>query len=156
MEVIHEFYEIMNLELVLKMPKGKAPFIGILFEIERDGAKLHAEVMERYQNEAYEVVMEHTQRVLNLRLICKEKVLVCFYNHLKVDTAKLNSWLYLTKDCKAFTFGHIIRELDRERLVLSHPSRKKFFVKVSSCKLVRVEDEEDGSLPFTVSGMKWD
>ncbi len=151
------FYEIMNLELILKMPKGKAPFIGILFEIERDGAKLHAEVVEKYQNQVYEVVLEHTKRVLNLRLICKEKVLVCFYNHLKVDTNKLNSWLYLTKNANAFTFGHIHRVLDRDQLVLSHPSRKPFFVKVCSCKLIGVEDEEDDEpLPFTVSGRKWD
>lgn len=131
------------MELMLKMPKGKAPFIGILFEIEREGAKLHADIVEKYQRENFEVVLEHTKRVLNLRLLCKDKVMVYFYNHLRVDAEKLNSWLYLTRDCKAFTFGHIIRELDRERLVLSHPSRKRFVVKVCACKVVAVEDEED-------------
>lgn len=144
------------MELVLKMPKGKAPFMGILFEIEREGERLHADIVEKYQNESFEVVLEHTKQVLNLRLICKEKVMVYFYNHLRVDANKLNSWLYLTKDCKAFTFGHINRLLDKDKLVLSHPSRKRFVVNVISCRLVAVEDEEESDLPFTSSNRKWD
>lgn len=144
------------MELALKLPKGKPPFIGILFKDEISGNSLHTEVVEKFQKNEYHLLLEHTKSTLNLRLICAERVMVYFYNHLSFDAEKLKSWLYLTKDSTVFNFGHIYKQFDKDCLISTRPGRKNFVVKVTRCKLISAEDNEEfWNLPFTISSGKW-
>lgn len=143
------------MELVLKLPKGKLPFIGILFDSSSTAGKTNAEIVEQFSKEEFEVLLEHTQTALNLRLICKARVMVYFYNHLSIAPEKLKSWLYITRDMKLFNFGHIYKELDDHKLAISSPGRKPFVVKVVSLKIMAVEDDSEYNLPFGLSNGKW-
>ncbi|MCC6370216.1 MAG: hypothetical protein IT236_04345 [Bacteroidia bacterium] len=146
------------MRLVLKLPQNKPPFIGILFENEETirGEKLHTEIVERYPHCTYEIVFEHTRTALNLRLLCQERVMVYFYNHLGFDAENLKSWLYFTREAQAFTFGHIERVFDKDKLILSLPLRKKFFVNVKSVKFIVAEvPDSEWEVPFRKNSSKW-
>lgn len=144
------------MELALKLPKGKPPFIGILFTEESTGGHLHANLVEKYSGNEFHIIMEHTKNALNLRLICNEIVMVYFYNHLRFDPDRLKSWLYLTKNAKEFNFGHIYTQFDKHILIMSRPGRKKFVVRATRCKLIAMDDHEEyWKLPYTTSNRKW-
>ena len=146
------------MELVLKVPKGKPPFIGVLFESDQhhSGEKLHADMVEKHGGASYRIVLEHTPSALNMRVICEENVMVYFYNHLSFDAERLKSWLYITKNCGQFNFGHVGKSLGNHKLLLSVPQRKKFFVKVNAVALISsADDNTDVSLPYTTSNRKW-
>ncbi|MCC6371142.1 MAG: hypothetical protein IT236_09070 [Bacteroidia bacterium] len=144
------------MELVLKLPKGKPPFIGVLFGVEQQhsGEKMHADMVQKYGRANYRIVLEHTPSALNMRLICEEHVVVYFYNHLSYDAERLKSWLYITKHNTLFNFGHVGKLTNNHQLLLSMPERKKFFVKVISVEFITVEDT-DVDLPYTTNYRKW-
>ncbi len=143
------------MDLVLKLPKGKLPFIGILFEHESVGGRMYSEIIERYPFKEYRVVIENIGNTINLRLICEETTTVYFYNHLGFDAEKLRSWLYLTKHQKEFNFGHVFNQIDKHQIVKSSPSLKKFFIKVVGCSFITTE-EPDADLPFvTRNNRSW-
>lgn len=146
------------MKLIFKLPANKCPFIGILFSNEElfKGEKLHAEIVEKYGHCTYTITLEQTTSNLNLRLICQETVSVYFYDHLDFDYEKLKSWLYLTKNHKEFTFGHVCSTLDKHIIITSQPGRKKFFVKVNGLNFLTEEDpDSEWRVPFTTNNRKW-
>lgn len=66
------------MELVLKLPAAKPPFIGILFESPNwmMASELNSDLISKKESRACKIVIEVLRRDLNLRLISEEKVSV--------------------------------------------------------------------------------
>lgn len=86
---------------------------------------------------------------MNLRLICEEIVTVRFYNGLKYNHERLIDWIYLTKNAKAITFGHVVLNEDKHHPVRVHPGGRPFVLKVESFELLVPEEWREDELPFT-------
>ena len=142
------------MKLILKLPKNKPPFIGILFALECEGAALHSDMVEKYGDKEYHVVFEILSNDINLRVACAETVTVYFYNSLTCDSNTLVSWLYMTKHLSKFNFGHIYKHLDKDTLVTARSQRKLFFIPVT--KITVIEAEYNSELPYTTNNRKWD
>ncbi len=127
------------MKLVLKLPKGKAPFIGIHFDDESEGQKLHAEMVDEHRMKEYEVYIEVMDDHLNLRVACRETVNVYFYNNLFIEAEKLTSWIYMTKHSTEFTFGHIFTHLDKDTLIKTR-LRNPFFLRINKLTMFFKED----------------
>ncbi len=138
------------MELVLKLPKGKPPFVGVLFEQEYHGADMNVDLYKTHGNRAYKLVLEPIKTKINLRLICEEIVTVRFYNGLKYNHERLNDWIYLTKNTSAYTFGHVVFREDKHFSVRVHPGGKPFVLKVESFELLVPDEWREDELPFSV------
>lgn len=136
------------MELVLKLPKGKPPFVGVLFEQEYQGADLNLDLYKAHGHRPYKLVLEPIKLRIHLRLICEDIVTVRFYNGLKYDLQRLNDWMYLTKKAKLFTFGHVVFRDDKHYPVRIHPGNKPFALKVESLELLVPDDWKEDELPF--------
>lgn len=124
-------------ELVLKLPKDKPPFIGLLFSSATDAEKLNEDLVLEHKNKSYKILLEPLKGVISLRLICEEIVTVRFYNNIKCNPEKLSSWLYLTKNVKRFNFSHVARDYKiYDKLVVAKPKYKLFVLSIESVKLI--------------------
>jgi hypothetical protein len=70
-----------NFDLIVKLPKGKPPFIGILFSTETEANTLNQELVNDFKYRPYRIILEPLRDFINLRLVCEEIVVVKFYNH---------------------------------------------------------------------------
>lgn len=126
------------MELVLKIPQGKPPFVGILFAVTHEAAALNADLVINHRHKNYKLIFEVVGTHLNLRLICEDLVTVRFYNHIKFSPEKLKSWLYIiySKKVTVINFGHITTVKDKHELVKTTPQSKNFVLKVIHCQLL--------------------
>jgi hypothetical protein len=124
------------MELVVKLPKGKLPFIGIKFAEMHEANELNKDLMNNYSTCIFKVILEPHKNEMNLRLICEEKLLVRFYNGLKYDPEKLKAWIYLTKTAKSFNFSHIYQLGDKEKVAMAIMSRKLFVLKLEGYEIL--------------------
>lgn len=124
------------MELVFKLPKGKIPFIGVIFQNLYESATLNQDLVNSFKNSNYKIVMEQIKSEINLRLICEEHLLVRFYNGLKYDKMKLDAWLYLTQKSQQFNFSHLVKEGDKEIVVKTLKNQKLFVLKVENCHII--------------------
>lgn len=127
------------MKLVLKVPKGKLPFIGIEFG-EHVAADTNKDLIQNHSEKEYKIVLEHSHKRLQLRLICEELVTVRFYERLEFDPSKLRDWLYITQKATKFNFGHIFVKGNTDYIARTYPGRKPFVLKVVSVEFVTDEN----------------
>jgi len=125
------------MELVFKLPRGKPPFIGVLFPTEYSACHENQDLPERKPSVVCRILLEPIKTQMHLRLVCEELVTIRFYNYLHYDHEKLKNWLYLTKDRKEFTFGHIVRERDTDKPVKLYSTNKYFVLKIEKVEVIQ-------------------
>ncbi len=129
------------MDLVLKLPKNKPPFIGILFPkyLTHDAKKENVDLICSTNSSPCRIILEPLKNELNIRLICEEKVTVRFYSGIKYNPIKLKDWLYLTTKATKFNFAHLDIEFDKH-IVLKEASGYKYMLfHMESVKLITEE-----------------
>lgn len=101
------------LELVLKQPKDKPPFIGILFQSEFKAAKLNQEWIESAKTHKHQITLEPNGELLELTLTQKELHHKYTYKISKFEPDKLKRFLFQVKDAEQINFGHITLKEDQ-------------------------------------------
>lgn len=124
------------MELVLKMPPGKPPFIGILFESEHKAAQTNASWVNNNHSLIYRLILEPVNGVINLRLIQDELGCNCLYSRLKNDPEQLLKFLYQTREIYSFNFGHVYWFGDNLKLAKSVTNQRNFVLKVEAVKVL--------------------
>lgn len=114
--------------LVLKIPVGKPPFVGVLFESEFAGAMTHTELVNSYNREFYEIKFEPSHK---LKLCLKGFTLPPRIYELDYDPVKLLKFLQQTRDCKMFNFGHVIIVNDNYKIIRTAANQTNFVLKVN-------------------------
>lgn len=125
------------MELILLLPNGKPPFIGVLFYFPEQAAVTNADLAIDHKKKEFWIVLETYKKHLNLRLICNDLVSVRFYNHLKYDPEKLKSWLYVVSANKStlVNFSQLIVMNEKLSVVKTSPKNISFVLKVKKCEV---------------------
>lgn len=129
------------MELVLKIPRDKPPFIGILFPqyLTHDAKKENTDLIYPHNTSPCRIILEPLKEELNIRLICEEKVTVRFYSHIKYNPTKLKDWLYLTQKATKFNFAHLDIEYDRHIVLKELGSKRNIIFHIESVRLISEE-----------------
>jgi hypothetical protein len=127
-------------KLVLKLPKGKLPFIGVNLgtrynRFDPDPCRFNADLVNDHGAEIYQIHLELFTDHLNLRLICENLVLIRDYKELKYDTVKLKTWVYMAQNAKQYHFGHVIEKNGKDEIAMTL-TKRLFCLKVEAIRYV--------------------
>ncbi len=125
-------------KLVTKLPEEKDPCICICFEKLWDARKTNQDLRIKFSKDKYTVRLIPVEKRINLILIGTDNERI--YKNLEYDYSKLMWWLEYTKDCKKFSFVHIVEEFGKHTMVTTQENNKPFVLQVSAYHL------EDGLL----------
>ena len=131
--------------LILKLPKGKLPFIGILITGDPGSGKTNQDLVNNHPYAEYRIEIEVFSKHINMRLICEEKLIIRHYAHVKYEPEELTNWQYLTDGKPAFNFAHLGIEKDKEFVLKTWDKKKLFVLKVTSVQIMRLKEEK---LPY--------
>lgn len=129
------------MKLVVKMPEGKPPLIGIEFKDFLESNALNDDLVELHKYAVFRVVFEFQPKWLNVKLICQEALIIRHYTHVKYDDLeKLKVWLYLTKKHNQFNFCHFYVENGKEKLVKTYKKKMSFLLSVAKYDYFGIDD----------------
>jgi hypothetical protein len=120
----------MELELVLKMPAGKPPFIGILFKgqrVEHKAAQIHEHWANFHKDAEYNIILEPRDRWMNIRLVNRSLKCDCLYADIKYKPDVLQRFLAVNKG-KVYNFSNLILDDEGKHKVVRTWSKKELFV----------------------------
>lgn len=125
------------MDLVLKMPKGKPPFIGVLFLSQWDAQRTNKLLPDSYSMDTYQISLEPSHKLfLNLHNGTIHRARY----ELGYDPVKLLRFLHQTRECRKFNFGHVYLEDGDHKIALTTATMKKFVLKVDKVDVV-AEDQ---------------
>lgn len=132
------------MELVLKIPENKPPFIGVLY----DGNVFRASTDNKdfveghklgFSKAKFNLMIEPYSKYVDLRLSCDSPISIRFYRELVYDPVKLEKWYRQVRFSKTFNFGHVILQRDKHVLVKTTPHLYNFVLPLDSISL-RMEE----------------
>jgi hypothetical protein len=123
------------MKLVVKLPKDKLPFLGIVFPSSYQANQTNEDLVLDHKEDIYRMILEFTGTVLNLKLICDEKVIIRTYRNVDYDKEKLKSWVMITRKGTAFNFGHIYMQSNKEIVVKNYKNRKLFVLRLNKYEI---------------------
>lgn len=130
------------MKLVVKLPKDKPPFIGIVFEHAGDAGKINQELITDHKYADYRIVFEFISGWVNVKLISNSIPAVKFYNKLSYDKEKLIAWFYITKNRKGFNFSHLYVSGNKECVAKAPAKQILFVLKVDSYEVHTGEPDD--------------
>ncbi len=121
------------MRLVLKLPNGKPPFIGIEFTKIWQGEKENKELIIEFKEEIYTLLFEPIGGTLNIRLFSEQKNIVRYYNGVIYNKDIFKRWIQLTQKNVIINFGHTYQEnsIDKICTVLKDGVKINFVLKVN-------------------------
>jgi hypothetical protein len=123
------------MKLVVKLPKDKLPFLGVVFPSSYSATQTNEDLVLDHKEDIYRMIFEFTGTVLNLKLICDEKVIIRTYRNVDYDKEKLKSWVMITRKNTAFNFGHIYMQNNKEIVVKNYKNRKLFVLRLNKYEI---------------------
>lgn len=124
------------MELILKRPKNKPPFIGILFKDEYEASTLNQSWVNSYKDSLYTITFEPEGKDLTLRFSLDGYGLNYRYKNLKHDSEKFFRFMYETKTHGRFNFAHLILVKDKHVVVSTTVNRALFVLGVKKVSLL--------------------
>jgi hypothetical protein len=108
------------MKLIVKLPKEKPPFIGVLLSETDNRAypeRLNEDLINEHKYAGYRLVLEFSNQRLNLSLISDGSGIVRYYKEVDYEGDRLTSWVYMTRHTGHFNFGHVRLEQGKEKIV---------------------------------------
>jgi hypothetical protein len=121
-----------RLELVVRFPENKPPFMGILYENEFTGKRLNQGWVNTYGSLFYQVRIEHDLDFLKVTLSQKELGQKHDYLISRFDGDKVKIFLEKTKKVNQINFGHVVMEFDDLKVIKTSVGNKNWVVKVNN------------------------
>jgi hypothetical protein len=121
-----------RLELVVKFPENKPPFMGILYENEFTGKRLNQNWVSTYGSFYYQLRIEPDLDFLKVTLSQKELGEKYDYLISRYDREKLKTFLDRAKKVKQVNFGHVIKEYDDLKIIKTSVSGKVWVLKIDN------------------------
>ncbi len=119
------------MELSLKMPKGKPPFIGIVFTSVREACSLNEELVNSPVDILYSLTFMHpTNNDVQVRIRSDNMKHFVIYKNVKCDPVQLENFIFINRMKQDFNFGHILRDFDRDTIVCTKEQYKPFVLKL--------------------------
>ena len=124
------------MELVLKQPKNKPPFIGIVFtQLYEAGTKnqdLIDALKDGSSNPRFTLQVEAFSNYCDIRLACDSPIGIRFYNGVKYDPQYLERWFNETRFKKPFNFAHLLIEGENHMVAKTITNRYNFVFKIEN------------------------
>ena len=98
------------MELILKTPVGKQPFIGILFNNEYEASKLNQAQVQVNNLYYFNIILEPKGKTLDLTLKLDEWLFTYKYENLTYNPDELKRFVFNNMGCEIYNFGHIINK----------------------------------------------
>lgn len=126
-------------DLVLKIPKGKIPFIGVLYTGQGHALAHNQDLIDKaqYKGAEYRLELEfnHAGKA-NLKLICEEHIILRRFNTLNVDAALFNRWWELVQGYPSFNFGQVALEFDKHVIMRTAVSQQPIVFRIHELKVL--------------------
>jgi hypothetical protein len=125
-------------KLILKLPKDKPPFIGILLSDSDNRSypeRLNEDLINEHKYAGYRLIFELNSGRLDLGFVSEEAHITRYYKELEFDGAQLALWVYSTRNSKQFNFGHVRLEWGRETIVKTWGKKTNFVLPVKGYEL---------------------
>lgn len=122
-----------DLELVLKLPKNKRPYIGILFQSEYKASYINQYWVNEFGGQDYKLIIEPHPEVLLVSLVNKRLMLFYSYEVKKFDGERLKKFLELVRG-KTINFGHVLLKNDKH-----YPARTMTELKIWVLEITKIE-----------------
>jgi len=123
------------MRLIVKLPKDKLPFLGIVFPTSYLATQTNEDLLLDHKEDVYRLIFEFTGTILNLKLICDEKVIIRTYRNVDYEKEKLKNWVQITRKANAFNFGHIYMQSNKEVVVKNYKNRKLFVLRLNKYEI---------------------
>ena len=120
------------MKLVVKLPKDKLPFIGIVFGSSYLATQTNEDLVLDHKDDIYRIIFQFVDTTLHIKLICDEKVIIRTYRDVEYDKDKLKNWMMITRKASEFNFGHIYMQHNKEIVVKNYKNRKLFVLKFNT------------------------
>lgn len=121
-----------RLELVMKFPESKLPFMGILYESEFAAKRINQGWVNTYGSYSYQIRIEPDFDFLKVTLSQKELGEKYDYLISRFDEVRLREFLTKTKSFKQINFGHVLKEYDDLKIIKTSVANKLWVVKVDN------------------------
>jgi hypothetical protein len=123
------------MELVLKLPKGKPPFIGIEFPNEFNGQRANTDLVNNYKESKYRLLLEPTEKGLTITLSSHDLATPRVYKNIGFNAGKLKNWLNYVGGAPHINFGHVYIEHNAHKIVFVFGTRRNFVLKVTNIEI---------------------
>jgi DNA topoisomerase VI subunit A len=125
------------MRLVVKLPKDKLPFIGIiLYATDLQMMKFNQDLITEHKQASYRIVFEFTGRYVNLQLISDEHFIKRVYEKLDYDAGKLRQWFHLADKSKGFHFSQLKIEQNKEMVLRTKDGNLLFVLKIEKYEIL--------------------
>src|ERR1043165_5384368 len=94
------------MELVMKLPKDKPPYIGVVFTDDYAAASKHKDAPNTYKDGFYDlqIIFKSRNRIdIKLMGACNG-----FYEDVRCNVDALIRFLYMTREATHYNFGHVV------------------------------------------------
>jgi len=125
-----------NLELVLKFPKEKPPYIGILFSSVFHAGKLNQEWIQHHGNETFRLTLEPKNNLLELVISHSELGLKHVYKIRYFHPEKLKRFLEQVRTIKKINFGHVVTQNNEHIPVRTVESKQVWVLAIGKIELL--------------------
>lgn len=104
------------MKLILKLPNGKPPFIGIEFEKQWQGEKENKDLLLEHTNIVYSLLVEPAQSGINIRLICDSPLVIRFYHQVQYNIESFKRWHFHAQNYHSINFGHTYKDHSEDKI----------------------------------------
>ncbi len=119
------------MELALKLPKGKLPFIGIVFHSVREACRLNEHLINEPKDKIYTLTfLQPNKDGVEIRVRSENGKDYVIYQRVKCNPVQLENFMFMTNRFQDFNFGHILRDFDRDIIVKTNELGKPFVLKL--------------------------
>lgn len=119
------------MELLLKLPKAKLPFIGIVFGSVREACRLNEHLINSPKDKVYTLTfMQPNKDGVEIRIRSENGKDYVIYRRVKCDPVQLENFMFMTNRFQDFNFGHVLRDFDRDLVVKTNELGKPFLLKL--------------------------
>jgi hypothetical protein len=123
------------MELILKLPKDKPAFMGIVFTNIYEASTLNQKLANDHKSEAYQMILESNGSNIDIILKCNSINFKHKYVNVKCDWLKLTDWLRYLKPNEPFNFSHITQEFNKDNVVKTLQKQKLFVLSISNLQI---------------------
>lgn len=135
------------MELVLKNPKDKPPFIGILFDDqstfkERQENKEFVDEYKRLwmtRETEFTIQFEPYTTHVNIQLFCSNPISIRSYKLVRYNPEKLEEWWRANRFIGIFNFGHIVLNQNKHEVVKTQPKMNLFVLPITKMSIKVLE-----------------
>jgi hypothetical protein len=135
-----------DMALVLKVPQGRPPYIGIEFRNKFAAGHINQDLVDLLFNAdksrlpAFHLQIEPLSGSCNIRLSCAQPIIIRFYRKVNYEPERLVRWMKAVKESTVFNFGHVLVLSGKHTLAKTNQSNRHVLLPLAGVSLRLTEE----------------